>query len=102
MLHVLTSVGYDAVGAEHAAGAESLIDEAGHYDRVIIETVLPDGSGHDLRRLIAQRTSATHVLMVSGDGSPADGGGDDGLTPLLKPFSADSLIQAISRAGSPA
>ncbi len=81
MLHVLTSVGYDAVGAEHAAGAESLIDEAGHYDRVIIETVLSDGSGHDLRRLIAQRTSATHVLMVSGDGSSADGGGDDGLSP---------------------
>ncbi len=106
MLHVLTSVGYDTVGAEHAAGAESLIDEAGHYDRVIIETVLPDRSGHDLRRLIEQRTSATHVLMVSGDGPPDDGGRDDGPDDgpplLLKPFGAEGLIQAISQAGNAA
>lgn len=102
MLHVLTSVGYDTVGAEHAAGAESLIDEAGHYDRVIIETVLPDRSGHDLRRLIEQRTSATHVLMVSGDGPSDDGGHDDGPPPLLKPFGAEGLIQAISQAGNAA
>jgi CheY-like chemotaxis protein len=102
MLHVLTSVGYDTVGAEHAAGAESLIDEAGHYDRVIIETVLPDRSGHALRRLIEQRTSATHVLMVSGDGPSDDGGRDDGPPALLKPFGAEGLIQAIGQVGNAA
>ena len=78
---------------------EPLIGEAPRYGLVIIEAVLPDGSGYDLRSVIERRKSATRVLMVSGAGPFSDGHArDDGPTPLFKPFSAEGLIHAIHEA----
>jgi DNA-binding response OmpR family regulator len=63
--------------------------ETMHFDIVILDVTLPDGSGLDLLKALRQTTSTAHVIIVSGASSEVDrvrallAGADDY---VVKPF----------------
>ena len=68
------------------------------YDLIMLDMILPDGSGMDLLGVIRERTATTPVLVVSGSGdmhatiSALDAGADDY---LHKPYEGDELTARV-------
>jgi len=104
---VLRSEGFDPVFCED--GDEALgVFRATQPDLVLLDLMLPDGSGYDVCREL-RATSAVPIIVLSARGDEADRvvglelGADDY---VVKPFSARELIARIRavlrRAGAPA
>lgn len=95
---LLTRLGYDVLSAENMTDA-LLIAEQEHFDILLSDIGLPDGSGLELVRRIRQKRSVC-ALALSGFGMEEDvqrsrdAGFFDHLT---KPVSLDRLRSAISR-----
>lgn len=79
--------------------------DAGRFDAVVLDVMLPDGSGLDLLAALRRREDATPVLLLTAlDETPdrvrgLDAGADDYLG---KPFDLDELaarVRAIARRG---
>lgn len=93
----------DVVGTATAAGFRAATTD---YDAIVLDVMLPDGSGLDLCRQLRSAGSAVPVLMLTARGSiPSrvaglDSGADDYLT---KPFEFQELLarlRAIIRRGN--
>ena len=100
---LLTRLGYEVLSAETMADA-LLIAEQEHFDILLSDIGLPDGSGLDLVKTIRQKRSVS-ALALSGFGMEEDvqrsreAGFFDHLT---KPVSMDRLRSAISQLESQA
>ena len=99
---VLTSAGYEVVTTIDGARAAAVLN-AGfeHFDLVITDYDMPGLDGGAVVKIVRTRSPATKVIVISGFVEQADGNhgrklpmGD--LT-LAKPFSADSLLQAVQQ-----
>ena len=94
---LLNRLGYDVLSAENMAGA-LLIAEREHFDILLSDIGLPDGSGLELVRKIRQKRNVS-ALALSGFGMEEDvqrsreAGFFDHLT---KPVNIDRLKSAIS------
>ena len=94
----LRAAGYEVETAADAAGA--LMAAGSHPpDAVILDLVLPDGTGTDVARHLREWTSAPIlVLSVVGDErekvAALDAGADDYVT---KPFSVEELLARLRR-----
>jgi PAS domain S-box-containing protein len=88
--------GHEIVAAEHAEQAISAL-EAGRFDVVVSDVVMPGRSGTELAREIRTRWPEIGVLLVSGE---LRGESLDRLGPhvsfLEKPFSGEELLAAIA------
>ncbi len=100
----LGSQGYSVDVAETGAAAESMV-AANEYDIVLLDVMLPDGSGMDTARHLREDGCQAPILMLtalSGTKDKVNGldaGADDYLT---KPFDFDELtarIRALLRRG---
>jgi two-component system response regulator QseB len=75
----------------------------GEFDAVVLDLMLPDGSGLDVLRELRRRQDTTPVLLLTAKGTVADriGGLDSGADDYLgKPFDLDEVaarLRAISR-----
>ncbi|MEZ0168252.1 response regulator [Microvirga sp. TS319] len=75
----------------------------GDFDAVVLDLMLPDGSGLDILRELRRRQDATPVLLLTAKDTVADriGGLDSGADDYLgKPFDLDEVaarLRAISR-----
>src|SRR6476619_4092122 len=104
---VLTADGFRVeVAADGATGLD--LARHGDFDAVLLDVMLPRGSGYDVVRTLRDEENWVPVLMLSakdGEHDQADGldcGADDYLT---KPFSYVVLLarlRALLRRGSPA
>ena len=86
--HIEVAIAEDARGGEERASL-------GHYDVIILDVMLPGGSGFDLCRAIRASGNATPILMLTARDAVEDrvrgleAGADDYLT---KPFAFDELV----------
>jgi two-component system alkaline phosphatase synthesis response regulator PhoP len=86
--------GYDVTAATDCAGGRTEA-RARHYDLIILDIMLPDGSGIDVCRDLRQAGLATPIIMLTARDQVTDKvvglkiGADDYLT---KPFDAQELL----------
>ena len=103
----LIAEGYDV---ESAGDAQTALDTAtnGRFDAILLDVMLPGGSGFDICRTVRQRGIETPILMLTARGQVVDRvvglklGADDY---LVKPFEMSELlarIEAIMRRAAPA
>jgi len=93
----LVAEGYDV---ENVADAPTALDRAvsGRYDVILLDVMLPGGSGFDVCRTIRQRGVRTPILMLTARGQVVDRvvglklGADDY---LVKPFDMSELLARI-------
>jgi two-component system, cell cycle sensor histidine kinase and response regulator CckA len=92
---MLERQGYRVVLAADAKEAERMSANAGSFDLLITDAVMPSITGVELARRIRASHPGLKVLFISGyTNEPAETGGE-GAAFLQKPFSADSLGRKI-------
>jgi two-component system, chemotaxis family, CheB/CheR fusion protein len=103
MRMVLNEEGHTVETAGDVASALQLADRE-HFDLLLSDLGLPDGSGHDLIRTLRQRGHKIPAIAMSGYGQEDDirRSGEAGFaTPLTKPASREQLLDAISAVMGP-
>ncbi|MEK7328902.1 MAG: response regulator, partial [Chloroflexota bacterium] len=97
---LLTDQGYTALEADTVASAHAQID-LGQADIVLLDVMLPDGSGLRLLERLAQEQPGLPVIVFTGFGDiemaveAMQAGAQDFLT---KPIDSQRLLKALSRA----
>lgn len=97
----LTAAGYTVVG--QAANGEQAIDLAMELepDLITLDNILPDMIGTDILRVLKQEEKiASAVIMISavGQDSVIQEGMSLGASDyIVKPFTADSLVEAVNK-----
>ncbi len=97
---LLTDQGYATLEADSVASAHAQID-LGQADIVLLDVMLPDGSGLSLLERLAQEQPGLPVIVITGFGDiemaveAMQAGAHDFLT---KPIDAQRLLKALSRA----
>jgi two-component system alkaline phosphatase synthesis response regulator PhoP len=103
----LVAEGYDVESATDAPSALAAASQ-GRFDLILLDVMLPGGSGLDVCRMLRQRAVHTPILMVTARGQVSDRvvglklGADDY---LVKPFEMVELlarVEALLRRGTPA
>lgn len=97
----LTSAGYEVVG--QAANGEQAIDQAMELspDLITLDNILPDMIGTDILRVLKQEEKINaNVIMISAVGQ--DSVIQEGLSLgaadyIVKPFTAESLVEAVKK-----
>ena len=93
----LQQEGYEVRWAKDVAGGRAILRE-GRYDAVLLDLMLPDGTGLDVARDLRGRGIGTPVLMLTVRGetptkvAALDAGIDDYLT---KPFDMEELLARV-------
>jgi two-component system CheB/CheR fusion protein len=101
MSKLLRSVGHAVVTATDCASTDRLIDKGDHFDLLLCDIALPDGTGLDLvRRVKRIKGEAIRAIALTGYGTESDiesslrAGFDCHLT---KPITLTQLVDAIDR-----
>ncbi len=96
---VLARRGHEVAEADGVASAEELLAVApGGFDLIVLDLNLPDRTGWDLMRSLAQRPAPPAVIVVTAVRPlqrRLDEFRPDGL--LIKPFPIDALVRLIER-----
>ncbi len=96
------------VTACHEGGAARTLLQARSFDAVILDVMLPDGSGLDLLRQLRQEHAGLPVVMLSARGEPLDRilglelGADDYLAKPCDPRELTARLKAVLRRSQPA
>lgn len=95
LLFTFEEEGFAAVRAATAEQARALFNEP--FDAVVLDIMLPDGSGYDLCRELRKKSDVPVIFLTSCDDEinivmGLDGGGDDYVT---KPFQLKVLMSRI-------
>ena len=98
LVDALESEGYEVVAARH--GGEALQRyEAGRFDLVMLDVMMPERSGYDVCRGIRARDPRTPIILVTAKGEEIDKvvglelGADDYIT---KPFGVRELLARVA------
>jgi signal transduction histidine kinase len=97
--HLLADLGYGVVSAASADEALTLL-ETEPVDIVFSDVVMPDRSGLDLARIVAERRPGLPVVLATGYSEEVVRGAAADLEILSKPYGAQSLDAALRRAMS--
>jgi DNA-binding response OmpR family regulator len=96
----LKAEGYDVVLATDGQAALDRFADAGPFDLIILDVMLPELSGIEVARTIRGRDDQTHILMLTALGKEDDrlrgfeAGVDDYIT---KPFHLKELLMRVKR-----
>jgi two-component system cell cycle sensor histidine kinase/response regulator CckA len=95
---VLKANGYEVLEAENGGVALAVYEKNAHkVDLVVTDVVMPQMSGFELGRALAERTPGLRILYISGYRDNAQGGAS-GEAPhafLHKPFTPDALLAKV-------
>ena len=95
---VLTRAGYRVTAVDDGESAAALVD-AGEFDLLVTDVVLPAMSGFELVRAVGKRWPGTACLLITGYASGESPADEVGETPLVaKPFTAEELLHAAAAA----
>jgi nitrogen-specific signal transduction histidine kinase len=93
---ILRKAGFEVIAAPDALVALRLAAEAGPFDLLVSDVVMPSMNGIELARELRASRPDLRVLLMSGYTEEAVGRvGPDGLDLLAKPFTADELLGRI-------
>jgi two-component system, cell cycle sensor histidine kinase and response regulator CckA len=95
---VLKSNGYNVLEANNGAAALAVYEKNAHkIDMVLTDVVMPQMTGFELGRTLAERAPALKILYMSGYRDNAIGGmaGEVGRAFLHKPFTPDALLAKV-------
>lgn len=98
VLAVLKSNGYDVLEANNGSAALAAYEKNAHkINMVLTDVVMPQMSGFELGRLLAEKSAALKILYMSGYRDNATGGaaGDAPRAFLHKPFTPDALLAKV-------
>jgi PAS domain S-box-containing protein len=95
--HLLEDLGYEVVSAASAEQALQML-ETRDIDVVFSDIVMPEMSGLDLARLLAERRPELPVVLATGYSEEIVSGNAGAFDVLSKPYGADSLGGALARA----
>jgi two-component system, cell cycle sensor histidine kinase and response regulator CckA len=98
LMRMLAARGYDVKTAASVSEAEAVFDAPdNHFDLLITDVMIPQGSGHVLARNLVERSPALRVLFVSGysGGAHVEGIDPSQVRFLTKPFGSAELTQTI-------
>ncbi|MCR4431842.1 MAG: response regulator transcription factor [Tepidanaerobacteraceae bacterium] len=93
----LSKHGFDVTVSRTAKEAKACIDQ-NEYDLILLDLMLPDGSGFDVCRMVRQVSDIPIIFLTASDEEVnivmgLDIGGDDYIT---KPFKLNELISRIN------
>ena len=97
--NLLADLGYGVVSAASADEALALLDTE-PVDIIFSDVVMPDRSGLDLARIVAERRPGLPVVLATGYSEEVVKGAASDLEILSKPYGAQSLGAALGRAMS--
>jgi CheY-like chemotaxis protein len=98
MLAVLQANGYEVLEASNGAAALAAYEKNAHkIDLVLTDVVMPQMSGLELGKALAQRSPNQKILYISGyrDNTILGSGGDTPPAFLHKPFTPDVLLAKV-------
>jgi CheY-like chemotaxis protein len=102
MSEVLAELGYDVTVASNGAEAGSAVaGDAGRFDLVITDMVMPGDNGLELARVLRQAQPGLRVLLISGyahNNELVSAAKAEGAHYLPKPFTPTTLAAAVARA----
>ena len=97
--NMLKLIGYRADHARDGATALALLLSGQKYDAIFSDIIMPGGmSGLDLARKVRQHFPSLPILLASGYARATGEVYREGFDIIAKPYSADSLAQALRRA----
>lgn len=91
---VLAMAGCRVTAAAHAGHASLACMERASFDVLVIEGEMPDGSGQEIADRLRRHCPAVRVVRMWNADSPTPARG----LALVRPFTADDLIRAVSDA----
>ncbi|HEY0012755.1 MAG TPA: PAS domain S-box protein [Allosphingosinicella sp.] len=95
--HLLGDLGYEVLSAASGEAALEILEGRG-VDIVFSDIVMPEMSGLDLARRLAQRRPDLPVVLATGYSEETVRGDAAAFEILSKPYGADTLGQALARA----
>lgn len=98
-VHLLEDLGHDVVWADSGTAALQMFKaRPGAFDLVFTDVVMPGMSGIELAQQLRRIAPEIPVILTSGYSDALSRDGTQGLPLLQKPYSMDSLAQAIGLA----
>nr|WP_249159853.1 ATP-binding protein [Bradyrhizobium tropiciagri] len=94
---ILADLGYDTILATNANEALKLLDEAGRFDVVFSDVIMPGMNGIDLGREIRRRYPKVPVVLTSGYSEVLAQEGRHGFDLIQKPYAAEELSRVLRR-----
>ena len=96
---ILTALGYRAVWAPNAVAALALlVREAGHFDLVFSDVVMPGMDGIAFGKEVRLRHPGLPVVLTSGSNAVTAHEGQCGFEMVLKPYTSETLVHAFHKA----
>ena len=99
---ILRHGGYSVIEAAHPRAALAIVrDSDAHFDLLLTDVVMPDMSGRELAKIVADIRTDLKVLYTSGyaeDAIVEHGVLDSGLAFVPKPFTPKTLLTAVRAA----
>jgi PAS domain S-box-containing protein len=96
---LLVDMDYRVVSADCAEQALELLD-SGRVDILFTDVVMPGRSGVELAGIVRERFPDMPILLASGYSAEIVSGGGNAFEVLAKPYGAESLGRALSRASA--
>jgi len=97
---VLRAAGHEAVEAANGREGLEILSAKGAFDLVLTDLGMPDMSGWEVARAIAERPSPPPVILVTGWGIQLDDGTltASGVAAVVaKPFTVEEVLAAVER-----
>lgn len=95
---MLEELGYSVTACADVAQGIEQLSLGIVCDVVVTDLIMPGTSGLEFRSLVRRWRAKTPVVLMTGDEEALESAVDDGLIPLLKPFTIDQLRAVLAEA----
>lgn len=95
---MLEELGYSVTACEDVAQGIARLSSGSACDIVVTDLIMPGTSGFEFSTLVRRWRPKTPVVLMTGDKEALESALDDGLIPLLKPFTIDQLSAVLAEA----
>jgi len=93
---MLQELGYAVTACAGVAEAVGQITSGAECDIVVTDFVMPETTGLELANLVRRWRPKTPVVLITGHLEAIDTAVEDGVIPLLKPFSLEQLRAVVA------